>query len=388
MNTTALPPIAGNRLSMMGARRRVSVIVAMLALTLLAGTVAATLYFLRSGSDNATFSTPVGSGLTASIFAHIPINEADENLAVAVAETSSDARVLEQVSADQARARNAAMRAVADVGPAAKPFKVPLGDGTEFVRAIDCMTTAIYYEAANEPLDGQRAVAQVIVNRSRNIAYPHSICGVVYQGWKRKTGCQFSFTCDGSLQRTPVPALWMRARRVANMALSGLVYAPVGLATHYHADYVLPYWAPALVKQQVIGRHIFYRWPGVWGTSRSFKAAYDAHEPDIWAEMRTAGIPGAPTMGREAAPSVSVDTASRPVLMAGGTLAVAESLPATGTTSKDRVYLMSRNTQQPAHPVPVGPGRGVTGGAIMPMTAPLPTKPLQEAAAVGAARRD
>ena len=110
-------------------------------------------------------------------------------------------------------------------------------------RALECLTQAVYYEAATEGADGQRAVAQVVLNRMRHPGFPSSVCGVVYQGAELPTGCQFTFTCDGSLARQPIPSIWSRARKIAMEALSGHVFAPVGHATHYHADYVLPYWA-------------------------------------------------------------------------------------------------------------------------------------------------
>src|SRR3546814_14176438 len=75
---------------------------------------------------------------------------------------------------------------------------------------------------------GQQAVAQVVLNRVRNPAFPNSVCGTVYEGSSRSTGCQFTFTCDGSLTARREPAAWERARQVAQMALAGFVYAPVG----------------------------------------------------------------------------------------------------------------------------------------------------------------
>ena len=136
--------------------------------------------------------------------------------------------------------------------------------------ATDCLTSAIYYEAGNELSQGKRAVAQVILNRVRHPAYPKTICGVVYQGSERKTGCQFTFTCDGSLSRQPTRDGWEKARRIAASAISGSVEASVGMSTHYHANYVMPYWAPTLDKVSQIGTHIFYRWKGTWGRRRAF----------------------------------------------------------------------------------------------------------------------
>jgi hypothetical protein len=112
------------------------------------------------------------------------------------------------------------------------------------------------------------------------------VCGVVYQGSERVTGCQFSFTCDGSLAHRPVGYSWTRARRIAAEALAGKVYAPVGHSTHYHTVAVLPYWASSLAKSAVIGAHIFYRWNGVWGQPAAFRQRYAGFEPGAAALAR------------------------------------------------------------------------------------------------------
>jgi spore germination cell wall hydrolase CwlJ-like protein len=148
-------------------------------------------------------------------------------------------------------------------------------------RALECLTQAVYYEAATESADGQRAVAQIVLNRMHHPGFPSSVCGVVYQGSQLPTGCQFTFTCDGSLLRTPIPSIWDRAKKIAADALAGHVFAPVGHATHYHADYVLPYWADALLKQVQIGHHIFYRLRGGLGTDAAFSQRYLGREPDL-----------------------------------------------------------------------------------------------------------
>ncbi|MGZ8370412.1 MAG: cell wall hydrolase [Caulobacteraceae bacterium] len=141
--------------------------------------------------------------------------------------------------------------------PVARPLLVTGGGDRE--QAITCLTAAVYYEAANEPRMGQEAVAQVVINRTRHPMYPKSVCGVVFQGSERYTGCQFSFTCDGSMARVPVRDKWAQARDVATRALSGYVMQAVGSATHYHANYVMPYWSPTRVKVAQFGLHIFYR---------------------------------------------------------------------------------------------------------------------------------
>jgi len=166
----------------------------------------------------------------------------------------------------------------------ARPFvlKASAGDRTA---ALECLTQAIYYESATEPVEGMQAVAQTVLNRMRHPGYPKSVCGVVYQGSQRVTGCQFSFTCDGSLARVPNAVLWERARGVAQRALAGYVLKSVGTATHYHADYVAPYWAPTLYKISKIGRHIFYRWTGPAGMPRAFNGRYAGRENDLSAAI-------------------------------------------------------------------------------------------------------
>ena len=170
---------------------------------------------------------------------------------------------------------------IAGTGPSASPFALRFSSEADRMRSLQCLTEAVYYESATEPLEGQRAVAQVILNRLRHPAYPNTVCGVVYQGHERRTGCQFTFTCDGSLGRAPVASLWNRARQVAEEALAGTVYRPVGWATHYHANYVVPYWASSLVKSANVGQHIFYRWTGGWGRPNAFTDRYAGVEPSI-----------------------------------------------------------------------------------------------------------
>lgn len=135
------------------------------------------------------------------------------------------------------------------------------------VGAVECLTSAIVHEAGFEPQAGQEAVAEVVLNRLHNPAFPKTVCGVVFQGSTRRTGCQFSFTCDGSLRKLLPGSVVAAARAVAERALEGRLIQRVAGATHYHADYVSPYWAPSLVKVGAIGRHIFYRLPGAGSLS-------------------------------------------------------------------------------------------------------------------------
>jgi spore germination cell wall hydrolase CwlJ-like protein len=175
--------------------------------------------------------------------------------------------------------------------PAARAFRPAFMSPTDQLRSVDCLTAAIYYEAATEPVDGQRAVAQVVLNRLRHPAFPKTVCGVVFQGSERATGCQFTFTCDGALRRTPMAAYWQRAHKIAEEALAGKVYAPVGHATHYHTNWVVPYWSSSLVKVAIVGTHIFYRWAGGWGRPAAFSGRYAGGEPDVSHLGRRSGDP-------------------------------------------------------------------------------------------------
>jgi spore germination cell wall hydrolase CwlJ-like protein len=182
--------------------------------------------------------------------------------------------------------------AVVTAGEIAHPFRAT-GSATDRVRAQQCLAMAIYYEAASESDSGQRAVAQVVLNRVAHPSYPNTVCGVVFQGSERTTGCQFTFTCDGSLARRAAPMWWNRAAGVARAALAGAVYAPVGLATHYHTVEIHPYWAPSLHHVTTIGAHRFYRWRGAAGKRSAFRAAYFGNEPAAAPHPRGA-LPAAP----------------------------------------------------------------------------------------------
>lgn len=128
---------------------------------------------------------------------------------------------------------------------------------------LRCLTLAIAYEAGNQPRAGQEAVAEVVLNRTRHPAFPHSVCGVVFQGWTRRTGCQFTFTCDGALDRRLPVATLGAARAVAEAvvarAQAGTAPQRVGTALNYHATYVSPAWAARLDRVTQIGAHVFYR---------------------------------------------------------------------------------------------------------------------------------
>jgi spore germination cell wall hydrolase CwlJ-like protein len=180
---------------------------------------------------------------------------------------------------DQAVTLNAAIPFSRDPNPAARPFLFAGGE-MDLARAVDCLAAAQIYEAGDDAV-GEQAVAQVVLNRVRHPAFPKSVCGVVFQGQERRTGCQFTFSCDGALNRTPGEAAWARAREIARGALAGRVYAPVGYATHYHTDWVVPYWSGSLDKITAVGTHLFFRWRGWWGTPPAFRRTVGGGEPVI-----------------------------------------------------------------------------------------------------------
>lgn len=186
--------------------------------------------------------------------------------------------ILPGLTAQQAQAVNAGFAYSDQPNPAARPFFIKGASVQDRGRALGCLTQAVYYEAGFEPLDGAQAVAQVVLNRVRHPAFPKTVCGVVYEGSALRTGCQFSFTCDGSLARPPEDLAWKRASDVAEKALNGFVMGKVGGATHYHTQWVAPYWAPTLTKVSLVGSQIFYRWPGDWGLPIAFRSRYAGGE--------------------------------------------------------------------------------------------------------------
>lgn len=201
-----------------------------------------------------------------------------------------------------ARLINAGKPFVSSGLTAARPFfMAPVG--TDRQRAVDCLAAAAFYEAGTDG-PGQRAVAQVVLNRLRMPFFPASVCGVVFQGSERSTGCQFTFTCDGSMaRRTPSARAWSAAQLMAEQMLLGRVEPAVGLATHYHTDWVAPVWSRDMDKLAAVGTHLFFRWPGQRGGPDAFRRSEVAAEPRIAAMARisSAHAPALPTLA-DAAP--------------------------------------------------------------------------------------
>lgn len=176
-----------------------------------------------------------------------------------VASTSADRPSPAAAFEAQAPAR---LILASDARPAVMtPFQLD-ASGAAQDRALDCLTTAVYYEARGEGTDGMAAVAQVVLNRVRHPAFPKSVCGVVFQG------CQFSFACGGMNGRRNA-ALWSRSREIAEAAIAGAVMQRVGASTHFHATRINPRWS-GLSRVATIGRHVFYSFSGRRGAPSTF----------------------------------------------------------------------------------------------------------------------
>lgn len=294
----------------------------------------------------------VGSLTPAEAARSVSVQLSPAKTAALVAATSASPAEIRAVG-EQAKLINAALPFSNAPMQSAQPFAIR-GDNLDRRRALLCLTQAVYYEAGFEPLDGRRAVAQVVLNRMRHPAFPKSVCGVVYQGASSPV-CQFSFVCDGSLYRAPAPAAWREARAVAEAALLGYVETSVGSATHYHADYVAPRWAPMLTKIAQLGTHIFYRWPGSWGQRAAFTGHYIGEPQDPLAlrpplrPMVGPGINGQPLTLAQAGPPIA-----RAENDVGGLLDVSKgwtlSIPAPGEVASATTRALAEQRAKAAAP--------------------------------------
>lgn len=179
----------------------------------------------------ATASAAIGASLTARPHA--------DKVAIA---TPAAAPVMRQV-------------AVADIArPAADSVM------TQLLAEHKCLSEVLYYEARGEGAGGQKAIAEVVFHRMNHGNYGHSICAVVYEG-SRRSGCQFSFACNGDMKRSKQQAAWRQAETIAARIMTGEIALKnaTGGATNFHAVSVEPEWADTLEKTTQIGNHIFYR---------------------------------------------------------------------------------------------------------------------------------
>ena len=216
--------------------------------------------FTNAISDNAARSVAarLDSGATLA-------NTAGANRQLELLDARLQRRLHEKGQAPQGLLLRASLKAY---NPSPGPFQ--FHGALEGSRELDCLTQAVYYEARGETPSGQAAVAQVVLNRARNPAFPKSVCGVVFQRAGAKKGCQFSFACDGATQRGREAGAWRRAQTIASRALDGFVMAEVGSATHFHTLNVAPMWGPRLMRVAQVGMHVFYRFGGRAGAPAAF----------------------------------------------------------------------------------------------------------------------
>ncbi len=258
-----------------------------------------------------------------------------------------------KLSPEDAYLKNAAIPDSKIADTPARPFYLSTAAPVDGGMSRHCLAQAVYYEAASESLEGQKAVAQVVLNRVRDRRFPKTVCDVVFEGSGLRTGCQFSFTCDGSLDRPPSPAPWLRAQAVADAALDGEVMKAIGHATHYHTVWVTPYWGAGLTKWGRLGAHIFYRWSG-----GGAPVAIGLH-PDGPAvpHLLDKGAAGSPDLIEAAAPVVA---AAEPAPAPASILPVAiASAPLVGW------------------PFPAGPAAGASALAHPPGVADAPYKTVR-----------
>jgi spore germination cell wall hydrolase CwlJ-like protein len=204
------------------------------------------------------------NGVPAMLASLITSNKADV-LATAYAPAAPD--YSRQSPFDSILADQDSGRFVPEIGPRDHAWAASVLPPSVFSASEQqCLASGIYFEARGESVKGQAAVAQVILNRVRNPAYPHTICGVVYQNEDWRNRCQFSFACDSIKDRVNSEYHWRVARDVAMAVTAGKIWLPqVGSATHYHAVYVRPKWAKTMEKVGRIGLHVFYRtYGGGW----------------------------------------------------------------------------------------------------------------------------
>lgn len=226
--------------------------------------------------------------------------DADENFTGSAYFYAEDAFAVAALPEDDPLADNPHILML-DRGPAAEPINAARLLPSDRARALQCLTNAIYYEAGNEPEEGQRAVAQVVLNRVASPLWPNSVCATVYQGGERSDmRCQFTFSCDGSMARPPARDKWARAWNVARRALDGETFAPAGLATFYHTLAVRPPWSDTVKPVAVIGAHIFYRLPDHRGRPGAFGqrlTGIETAQPGPYAYVRPSGPLPLPPVG-------------------------------------------------------------------------------------------
>lgn len=207
--------------------------------------------------------TAWGTVVTATIVAAITFPEIAKSAQIQQFEAETEARYEALLSfeksesgADMAYWIDSAKDAVSHPIPAST---LDLSANLHTATEAKCMAQAVYYEARSETRSGQRAVAEVILNRVKNKHFPNTVCEVVYEGSERSTGCQFTFTCDGSLETPPKGKAWDRSVKMADYMMSGGHTPLTNWATHYHTTDVNPVWSNSMRMTRQVGSHVFYR---------------------------------------------------------------------------------------------------------------------------------
>ena len=126
-------------------------------------------------------------------------------------------------------------------------------------KQMSCLAEALYFEARGEPIKGQLAVGEVILNRVDDARYPNSICNVINQGTGRRFACQFTYTCDGKLETVNEQKPYEMALKIAKILMTTHDRKLTKGSTHYHSNYVNPKWSKKFERVAKFGRHIFYR---------------------------------------------------------------------------------------------------------------------------------
>lgn len=246
------------------------------------------------------------------------------------------------------------------------PFQ--LGNALESSRELECLADAVYYEARGETPSGQAAVAQVVMNRVRHPAFPKSICGVVFQGAVNRTGCQFSFACDGSMRRARDVGAWARARKIASRTLAGAMPSEVGSATHFHTINVSPGWGPRLLRVAQVGMHIFYRF-GRGGASTYAPARLPSVDDIAPSEIASLTADGRPPVVYAASALGRLEPASTNAPGMGGPIGAAVTEPASApiataakTTPASAMSIKAPATAASTKAIPVSSDRAPLEG--------------------------
>jgi len=231
---------------------------------------------IGSGVGLALGALYLGAGLGQAVLDHNRAEQIADTAAALRAGPESAALALALAAPAEAAAQPASAPA-----PVAEQVAKPKASRAS---ELECLTQAVYFEARGESARGQQAVATVIMNRVKNPNFPKTVCGVVYQGANHRNGCQFSFACDGMVERVVESQAWDRARKVAARALSGAVLRDVGSATHFHTVAVAPAWGPQMLRTAQVGLHVFYR----FNPHRARRAAPPVDNQAVFASAKIA----------------------------------------------------------------------------------------------------